>query len=94
MKTMLRRMGAAALAASLVLGAGAAMAPGEAVQAASKKPAIRSFKVTAPQKTLYLGWTKAKKSTTLKVKIKPKKASKKVTFRSSNKKVATVSTKG
>lgn len=94
MKTILRRMEAAVLAVSLVAGAGAAVAPGEAVQAASKKPAIRSFKVTAPKKTLYLGWTKAKKSTTLKVKIKPKKASKKVTFRSSNKKVATVSKKG
>jgi arabinan endo-1,5-alpha-L-arabinosidase len=82
---------------TFLLAAGAAVgiaSPISAAPAAEAKTKIQSFKVKAAQKTLYLGWKKAKKSTTIKVKVKPKKASKAAVFRSSNKKVATVSKTG
>lgn len=93
MRKMLHKLEVAALASALVLGTGMTV-PAASEAGAATKPKIKSFQVTAPKKTLYLGWTKAKKSTTIKVKVKPKKAPKKVTFRSSNKKVAKVSAKG
>ncbi len=50
--------------------------------------------VSVSKKTLYIGWTNSKKTAKINVKLKPSGASKDVTFKSSNKKVAKVSDKG
>lgn len=73
------------LAILLAVG-GTLTVPSEAYAA----PKAKSITLNVKSKTLYVG-----KSTTIKVKsVTPKKASKKVTFKSSNKKVATVNAKG
>lgn len=67
------------------------------VKAASKPKKMTvtpSSKVLGKSKTLYIGGPSQLKTTALKVKVTPSKASKKVTFQSSNKKVAAVSKKG
>lgn len=53
-----------------------------------------SGKATGKSRTLYVGDEKKWRTTTLKVKVKPSGASKKVSFKSLKKKVATVSKKG
>lgn len=84
-----------AMAAVLAVGAVSA----DAVQASAAKK-VKSIKVTASNsilgssKTLYVKGPKNVKSTKLKVTVKPAKASKKVTYKSSNKKVAAVSKSG
>lgn len=91
MKMTLRKLEAALLAVSLVVGSGgAAAAPG--VQAAQKKTG--SYLVKVPKKTLYTDGKKSKAVTTLKVRTLAGKKVKKVKFSSSNKKVASVSAKG
>lgn len=93
MKKTVQKAGAAVvvcLLASVILLAG-----GEKTSAEAKaNNKIKSFKATASKKTLYLGWKKSKKTASIKVKIQPKKASKKVSCKSSNKKVVKVSAKG
>lgn len=67
------------------------------VKAASKPKKMTvtpSSKVLGKSKTLYIGGPGQLKTTALKVKVTPSKASKKVTFKSSNVKVAAVSKKG
>ncbi len=80
---------AVVLSAALVLGT-LAVQPTESSAATKAK----KLKVTPASKTLYIGGPSSKKTVTLKVKVTPTKASKKVTYKSSNKKVATVSAKG
>lgn len=65
--------------------------------AAAKVKSVKvtpSNKVLGKSKTLYVGGPKSLKTTKLKVVVKPAKASKKVKYQSSNKKVATVSKTG
>lgn len=86
---------AGVLAAAMVLGSWCA----EDVQAqAAAKPksisVVPSNKVLGSSKTLYAGGTADLKTTMLKTKVKPAKASQKVKYVSSNKKVATVNSKG
>lgn len=90
MKKTVQKAGAAALACLFASGM---MLTGEktTVSASAK---IKSFKATASQKTLYLGWKKGKNTASIKVKTSPKKASGKVSFKSSNQKVIKVSSKG
>jgi arabinan endo-1,5-alpha-L-arabinosidase len=88
-RKIIRGGSAAVLSAALVLGT-LAVQPTE-VEAATK---AKKLKVTPASKTLYIGGPASKKSVKLKVTITPKKASQKVTYKSSNKKVATVSSKG
>lgn len=67
------------------------------VKAASKPKKMTvtpSSKALGQSKTLYIGGPKKLKTTVLKVKVTPSKASKSVTFHSSNVKVAAVSKKG
>lgn len=67
------------------------------VKAASKPKKMTvtpSSKVLGKSKTLYIGGPSQLKTTALNVKVTPSKASKKVTFKSSNVKVAAVSKKG
>lgn len=90
MKKSMQKAGVAALACLFV--SGILLTGGKAEAAA--KGQIKSFKATATKKTLYVGWKKSKKTATIKVKVKPEKASKKVSYKSSNKKVLTVSAKG
>lgn len=76
-----------ALMLALFLAVGGTLTVPSSVQAA---PKVKKITLNATSRTLYVG-----KTTTLKVKsVTPKKASKKVTFKSSNKKVATVNSKG
>lgn len=60
----------------------------------SAATAATKLTVTAATKTLYIGGPAKKKSVSLKVKVKPAGASQKVSYQSSNKKIATVSSKG
>ncbi len=85
----LRRVGAVLMAVVLATGVVAA----EPVQTDAKTKA-KKMKITPATKTLYVGGPASKKSVKLKVTITPAKASQKVTYKSSNKKVATVSSKG
>lgn len=79
------------LVAALLLGC----MPAQNVEAASanaiKKIVIKNGKETVTKKTIKLA---KGKSTTLKVTVSPSKAKKKVTYKTSNKKIATVSSKG
>lgn len=88
-RNKMRRACATALSAALALGM-VMVSPAEA--RAAVKP--KKLTVTCAKKTLYIGGTSAQKKVTLKVKVTPKKASKKVTYKSSKKKVATVSKTG
>lgn len=87
--------GVSVMAAALSMGA--LLADETPANAAQK---VKSIKVTASNSilgsgtTLYVKGPKNVKSTKLKVTVSPKKASKKVTYKSSNKKVATVSQSG
>lgn len=86
---MLHKAGAVLLTASLLIGGMAAGSEGT-----EAKTKVKSFQAAASKKTLYLGWTKSKKTASIKLKVKPKKALKAALFRSSNKKIASVSKKG
>lgn len=90
MRKTVQCLGVTALAGTVLAGA---LFTAPTANAAGKTK-ITSFKATASQKKLYLGWKKSKQTTTIKVKVKPKKASKKVKFKSSNKKIVKVSAKG
>lgn len=96
MRKMIRKMEAAALALSLLAGAGSLCAgPGAPVTAYAKaKVKAKKLTLKAPVKTLYIGGPASKKSTKLKVTIKPKKASQKVKYKTSSKKILTVSNAG
>lgn len=87
MKTKLFRR-IAVLASALVIGAALAGAPGVQADAAAKKPT----KITLNKKTATIG-VQDKLRVTVKA-VKPSNASKKVTFKSSNKKIASVTSKG
>lgn len=90
--TKMRKMMAVALAGAMVIASLAAGTEGTVSAAAKSKP--KSLSVKAGTKVLYVGGSAAKKKTTIKVTVKPAKSSKKVTFRSSNKSILTVSAKG
>lgn len=90
--TKMRKMMAVLLTGAMVIGSLAAGTDRTVSAAAKRKPG--SLTVKAGKKVLYVGSSAAKKKTTIKVTVKPAKSSKKVTFRSSNKKVLTVSSKG
>lgn len=91
MGIVMQRAGAAAIIG--LFSAGILLA-GEPARAAGGNAKVKSIRVSASKKTLYLGWKKSKRMAAVKVKVTPKKASKKVTFKSSNKKVLKVSKKG
>ncbi len=85
MKKKIKKQALGLLALVVVMAVAFAAIPSEA---ASKKPTKMSLKVTA--KTIDI-----KGHATISVKsVKPSKASKAVTFKSGNKKIATVSSKG
>ncbi len=70
--------------------------PGNVKAAPDKTASVKAEKltVTAKKKTLYVGWTKGKKTVKLKVSVTPKEASKQVSYQSSDTSVLTVSKKG
>lgn len=85
----MKRVLVAVLTIALAFGCSLPAAPKAEAAARPKK-----LKVKVGKKVLYVGGTAAQRTTKIKVKVSPKKASKKVTYKSSNKKVATVSKKG
>lgn len=89
MKKLCRKVSAVALSAVLA----GSLLPVNTMRA-SAATAAKKLTVKASTKTLYVGGPAKKKSVKLKVSVKPSGASKKVSFQSSNKKVAKVSTKG
>ncbi len=92
MKKMSVHVLTAALAMTMVFAAGTAVNP---QSASAKKVKVKKVTAVAPSgKTAYVAKGKKVKITTT-VKVKPnKKANKKVTYKSANKKIATVSSKG
>jgi len=89
MKKICSKMGAAVLSIALA----GSLLPANPAQV-SAAVAAGSLKVTPSTKTLYIGGPEKKRSVKLKVKVMPKGASQKVSFQSSNKKVAKVTAKG
>lgn len=89
MRKICRKLSAVVLSVAMA----GSLLPGGTTQV-SAAAAAGSLKVTASTKTLYLGGPENKKSVKLKVTVKPKGASQKVSFQSSNKKVAKVDAKG
>ena len=89
MKKICKKVSAVVLSIAMA----GSLLPGNTIQV-SAAVAAKSLKVTASKKTLYLRGPETKKSVKLKVTVKPKGASKKVSFQSSNKKVAKVDAKG
>lgn len=96
MKGIIKKVSCCVLAVTMVV-SGIIITPSQQVQAA---PKVKSISVKAKsttlgsKKTLYVGGPKAYKKTKLVATVKPAKASKKVKYSSSNKKVATVNKKG
>ncbi len=91
MKKFCRKVGAVVLSAAL---AGTLFPSGAMWVSAAAPKAAKKLTVTASTKTLYVGGPAKKRTTKIKVSIKPSGASKDVTFQSSNKRVAKVSAKG
>ena len=89
MKKLCRKVSAVALSAVLA----GSLLPVNTMRV-SAATAAKKLTVKASTKTLYVGGPAKKKSVKLKVSVKPSGASKKVSFQSSNEKVAKVSTKG
>lgn len=89
MKKLSKQISAAVLSLALA----GSLLPANTSQVSAATTATK-LKVTVSTKTLYLGGPAKKKSVNLKVTVKPSGASKKVSYQSSNKKVATVTAKG
>lgn len=79
---------AVAMATSLIVG------QNDAPTSQAAKVKVKKLTAKAAKTTLYVGGKASLGKTKISVTVKPKKASKKVTYKSSNKKVLTVSAKG
>jgi arabinan endo-1,5-alpha-L-arabinosidase len=90
MNKLCKKMGAVILSVALA----GSLLPASRMQVSAASATVKKLTVTAATKTLYVGGPAKKKTTKLKVSVKPSGASKNVTFQSSNKNVVKVTAKG